>query len=322
MTETDEKKVRKPRQMRRRHTHTIIPVYLLFDPTITLAEAVFLAEIDALDGEDGCFAMNKHFSPIVRASDDHARKIISGLVKKGRIVRRVVPSSKGSKRYMVVAWSAATHPVYLPGGDPAYPPGGPSENTPPPPADPPGGNIDENTRESTGRERSSSLPPSFAELLQKIPPTKSGQLLRSRIVAKAFLPMGFTRWLIEQAVSRFEKKIDLSKTQLGDWAELFEKFGEDIFTKSIKRIMISDKTKGNLPSIGEVVEEAEKIKTEKAKAKRIPKPPEKTRSVAEKLAAMSKEELVKIIERTQKLPVSMQTFLGDYEKELKSRGLK
>jgi hypothetical protein len=58
-------------------------IWLLEDLTIT--ERLFLAEIAALDGENGCYASNAHFSEMFNLSKNRCTEIIKSIEQKGYI---------------------------------------------------------------------------------------------------------------------------------------------------------------------------------------------------------------------------------------------
>ena len=120
----------KNRKLNRRHRETTIHAWFLYDKTLTLAAAFVLAEIDALDGENGCFAMNKHFGRMLRVTADSAGDIISALVKRGRLERRILPSKWGRKRFLSVVWDIEGHTVNMPDGHTVNPPDGHTLNKP------------------------------------------------------------------------------------------------------------------------------------------------------------------------------------------------
>lgn len=62
---------------------------------LTLQEKVFLAEIDSLDNEDGCYASNNYFSKFFGLSRNRCSEIIKSLEKKGLIWIKYIRNSEG-----------------------------------------------------------------------------------------------------------------------------------------------------------------------------------------------------------------------------------
>ncbi len=62
-----------------------IPKEIWLNTKLTLQEKVFLVEIDSLDGKDGCYASNDHFSNFFNLSKNRCSEIITSLSKKGYI---------------------------------------------------------------------------------------------------------------------------------------------------------------------------------------------------------------------------------------------
>ena len=60
-----------------------IPVEIWEHQEISLQEKVFLAEIDSLSGDKGCWANNRYFSEFFQLSTRRVSDIINSLVKKG-----------------------------------------------------------------------------------------------------------------------------------------------------------------------------------------------------------------------------------------------
>lgn len=62
-----------------------IPKEIWLSTDLSVLEKVFLAEIDSLDGAEGCFASNDYFAEFFGLSKDRCKDVISSLQKKGRI---------------------------------------------------------------------------------------------------------------------------------------------------------------------------------------------------------------------------------------------
>ena len=67
-----------------------IPKDIWLSKDLTIQEKVFLAEIDSLEGKDGCFASNAYFAEFFGLSKERVRKIISSLVEKGYITNELI----------------------------------------------------------------------------------------------------------------------------------------------------------------------------------------------------------------------------------------
>lgn len=67
-----------------------IPAEIWLDIDLTLQEKVFLAEIDSLDGEDGCYASNDYFADFFQLSKKRVSVVINNLVKKKYIVSQLL----------------------------------------------------------------------------------------------------------------------------------------------------------------------------------------------------------------------------------------
>src|SRR5690625_2306262 len=62
-----------------------IPKEIWLSKELSLQEKVFLAEIDSLDNDNGCFASNKYFADFFGLTKGRCSQIISNLEKKGYI---------------------------------------------------------------------------------------------------------------------------------------------------------------------------------------------------------------------------------------------
>ncbi|WP_295731675.1 DnaD domain protein [uncultured Limosilactobacillus sp.] len=89
-----------------------IPKKYWLDENLTPMELLFMAEIESLDGENGCYASNNHFAQFFGISASRVSQVINGLKEKGyltiaynkqgkqvlnRIIRVVNKLSEGSK---------------------------------------------------------------------------------------------------------------------------------------------------------------------------------------------------------------------------------
>ena len=67
-----------------------IPAEIWLHEDLSMQEKVFLAEIDSLDNEDGCYATNAYFAKFFGLSKDRVVVIINSLVKKGYLNSTIV----------------------------------------------------------------------------------------------------------------------------------------------------------------------------------------------------------------------------------------
>lgn len=228
------------RNLRRKFKGTFIPVRFLF-LNLSMTEKYVLAEIDSLDGEDGCWAMNEHFSKILNITPDRAGKIISKLVKKGLIERRIFPSGKGKKRYLGVV----SHTVKTPDGHTVKTPEPYGENA---------GCYRRDTIEITKRE--GEPPPSSSETPEKKAErmfySAKGVLTQSDPY-ESYFKREFFEWFESQVLTRWDKYC-VNTTLLTDWLELiYTRFDEDVLLDGLRELQ--RRTKGWQPKISE----AEKI---------------------------------------------------------------
>ncbi len=265
------------------------------DHTITPMARLLADEIDGLSKKTGyCWASNPFLSEIFKDAKGKPfppktiSRWISELVEAGHI-SRIIDAKNGNERYLstippealarLVGCKIADDPI--PTDEDSYPheaddPIPTDEDSYPHEADDPIPTDEDSSINNSKlfREREKD-PLAFHEILQKIPNSKVGKALRVSLASNLFLPTKFVLWLIEEAVGRFSKKIDLSDRDLEDWVEYFEKFGRDIFTEAIKTIKLRDlHLKGCLPTIGEVVKQSNIIQTKtKAKNQQHPSKP-------------------------------------------------
>ena len=76
-----------------------IPKDIWLTKNLTLQEKVFLAEIDSLDNEDGCFASNQHFSDLFGLSKTRVSLVIKSLIEKEAIESRII-YKEGTKQIL------------------------------------------------------------------------------------------------------------------------------------------------------------------------------------------------------------------------------
>ena len=78
-------KKRKTSENNRKFKGVWIPADYWLDENLSIMEVVILTEIDSLDGDNGCFASNKHFASFIGMTPAYASKIIKHLKEKGYI---------------------------------------------------------------------------------------------------------------------------------------------------------------------------------------------------------------------------------------------
>ena len=76
-----------------------IPKDIWLTKNLTLQEKVFLAEIDSLDNEEGCFAGNKHFSDLFGLSKTRVSLVIKSLIEKEAITSTII-YKEGTKQIL------------------------------------------------------------------------------------------------------------------------------------------------------------------------------------------------------------------------------
>ena len=78
-------KKRKTSENNRKFKGVWIPAKYWLDEDLTIMEVVLITEIDSLDGENGCFASNKHFADFLGVTASRASQLIKNLSEKGYI---------------------------------------------------------------------------------------------------------------------------------------------------------------------------------------------------------------------------------------------
>lgn len=78
-------KKRKTSENNRKFKRVWIPADYWLDENLSIMEVVILTEIDSLDGENGCFASNKHFADFLGVTSGRASQLITDLKEKGYI---------------------------------------------------------------------------------------------------------------------------------------------------------------------------------------------------------------------------------------------
>lgn len=78
-------KKRKTSENNRKFKGVWIPADYWLDENLSIMEVVLITEIDSLDGENGCFASNKHFADFLGVTSGRASQLITNLKEKGYI---------------------------------------------------------------------------------------------------------------------------------------------------------------------------------------------------------------------------------------------
>lgn len=76
-----------------------IPREIWLAENLTMQEKVFLAEIDSLDNEQGCYANNEYFARFFGISKVRVSEVINSLVAKGWVKSTLI-STQGNKRIL------------------------------------------------------------------------------------------------------------------------------------------------------------------------------------------------------------------------------
>jgi DNA-binding Lrp family transcriptional regulator len=65
-----------------------IPAEIWLNPELSVQDKILWAEIDSLDGKDGCFASNAYLAKFMKLSEDRIKEIITKLKKLGLIKQK------------------------------------------------------------------------------------------------------------------------------------------------------------------------------------------------------------------------------------------
>lgn len=75
-----------------------IPAPIWLDNDLSWMEKLFLAEIDSLDNEDGCFASNAYFSEFFKVTKQRCSQIINSLIDKSYVDASYIRKGKEIKK--------------------------------------------------------------------------------------------------------------------------------------------------------------------------------------------------------------------------------
>lgn len=79
-----------------------IPADYWLDENLSIMEVVLITEIDSLDGENGCFASNKHFADFLGVTSGRASQLITNLKEKGYIETTYTTNNNVTQRIIRV----------------------------------------------------------------------------------------------------------------------------------------------------------------------------------------------------------------------------
>lgn len=95
-------KKRKTSENNRKFKGVWIPAEYWLDENLTIMEVVLITEIDSLDGENGCFASNKHFADFLGVTSGRASQLITDLKEKGYIQTTYTTNNNVTQRIIRV----------------------------------------------------------------------------------------------------------------------------------------------------------------------------------------------------------------------------
>lgn len=95
-------KKRKTSENNRKFKGVWIPADYWLDENLSIMEVVLITEIDSLDGENGCFASNKHFADFLGVTSGRASQLITNLKEKGYIETTYTTNNNVTRRIIRV----------------------------------------------------------------------------------------------------------------------------------------------------------------------------------------------------------------------------
>lgn len=95
-------KKRKTSENNRKFEGVWIPAKYWLDENLTIMEVVLITEIDSLDGENGCFASNKHFADFLGVTSGRVSQLITDLKEKGHIQATYTTNNNVTQRIIRV----------------------------------------------------------------------------------------------------------------------------------------------------------------------------------------------------------------------------
>lgn len=95
-------KKRKTSENNRKFKGVWISADYWLDENLSIMEVVLITEIDSLDGENGCFASNKHFADFLGVTSGRASQLITNLKEKGYIETTYTTNNNVTQRIIRV----------------------------------------------------------------------------------------------------------------------------------------------------------------------------------------------------------------------------
>jgi hypothetical protein len=258
-----------PKKPRRKHKGLWLPIRLLSDDRFNFPEKGIIAEVDSLDGEDGCFAGNGHFAKFLRVSEDRVSRMVGVLVKKGVLIRGLKWTPRGRKRTLSVV-AGVIEPI----GENTVTPIGENDGSQPVKTTTPIGENtgyykEENTSKEQGEDACASDPPPFAPpAFKKNSPEERSwtQFQVAKDQLDTHLPIEFFEFLEKEVIGQWDK-IPWTVTLVNNWhRQIWMKFEYKIASQALSEC--SADSKGWKISIAEVVEKCRAVKRKQVEAKR------------------------------------------------------
>ena len=242
------------RKLRRKFRGTFIPKKILLTKGLSMSEKYILAEVDSLDGEDHCWAMNRHFADLIGISPDRAGKIISGLVRKGFLERQITLTSGGKSRILRVA----SHTVEVTDGHTVETPDGHTVDPPLPSGENTGCYKEERTVRG---QKGEDLPPTVsgsyekrAELLY----LAAKKSLTETVDSLQYPEPEFFEWFEAEVMGRWDK-YSVTKAVLVDWHDIIWKvYNPDTILTALRKFKTESSNWS--PDIGKCRKECAKIR--------------------------------------------------------------
>lgn len=95
-------KKRKTSENNRKFKGVWIPAEYWLDENLTIMEVALIVEIDSLDGENGCFASNKHFSEFLGITPGRVSQLVKSLKEKGYVTTTYTTKNNVTQRVIRV----------------------------------------------------------------------------------------------------------------------------------------------------------------------------------------------------------------------------
>lgn len=95
-------KKRKTSENNRKFKGVWIPAEYWLDENLTIIEVALITEIDSLDGENGCFASNKHFADFLGITPGRVSQLVKSLKEKGYVTTTYTTKNNVTQRVIRV----------------------------------------------------------------------------------------------------------------------------------------------------------------------------------------------------------------------------